>query len=236
MSRVAAKGARPRAAHQLHRLRQRLQRRVRQVQQPCPVEVSKVLARLGQLGGHEVEGGADSRVGRGEGVQRRPPRLHARLGRAQVARLQVQQCHMHAQVEERGGGVQLPLQLGRAAAEEGGCRARLRQPGGHGHRDVGQLQLVQLGLEVGDEAGVEAHQRVVARGAEGGRPHHLLQPQRQLVPQPPLVQVRQLAQHGRQVRPLAGQLAQEGLRRGHRSRGGAGMRGWAVTEQRCVGS
>ena len=221
--RVAAKGARPRAAHQLHRLRQRLQRRVRQVQQSRPVEVREVLARLGQLGRHKVEGGADSRVGGGQGVQRRPPRLHARLGRAQVARLQVEQRHVHAQVEERGGGAQLPLQLGRAAAEEGGRRARLRQPGGHGHRDVGQLELVQLGLEVGDEAAVQAHQHVVAGGAEGGRPHHLLQPQRQLVPQPPLVQVRQLAQRGRQVRPLGGQLAQEGLR--HPSKhGGKGER------------
>jgi hypothetical protein len=187
---------------------------VRQVEEARLVELRELLFGLGQLRRHEVDGGLHSRVRVCQRVQRRAPRRHALLGRRQVAGLQVQQRHVHAQVEQRRLRVRRRAHFRRHALQELDGRARVAQPRGHRHRHVRQLQLVHAVLKVGHEVLVQAHQHVVARRAERGRRNHLLQLQRQLVVQPPRVQVRQLAQRAAQVGPRRLQLCDK-LRRRH---------------------
>lgn len=175
------------------------------------MELGEVLARLRQLGGHEVEGCLHRGVHPLQALQLHAPLLHACLRSRHVTCLEVQQGDVHAEVQGRRSSAAVALQLRSCAVEERNRRTRVAQPRGDCHRDVRKLELVHLCFEVDDEARVQANQHVVPWLAEGRRRHHLLQFQRQLVIQPALVQLAELAQRGREVGALRCQLAHEVL-------------------------
>ena len=208
--RVAAYGG----AHKLGCVRQRLGGDVGQVQHAGLVELRKVLLGLGQLRGDEVDSRVHARVGVGQLVQGRAALIHARLGRRQVARLQVEQRHVRAHVQQRRLHARLVRHLRNRTRQKRHGGAGLAQARRHRHRYVRQLQLVHALRKVRHKVREEAHEQVVPRRAKRGRSHNLLQLQRQLMPQPPRVQLRQLPERAGQLRARRLQLRDE-LRRSH---------------------